>query len=350
MGKGQFSKLILTAVFIFSMSALIAQEDFSTSFNKAQKSSRTDIRIAISDDQNNESHIPVSIIKGMKDGSVFTLVAGVHGYEYPPIIAVQELLQEIDEDQLTGTLIVIPIANVASFYGRSPFVNPQDGINLNRTFPGSPNGSVTERIADFIANSIIPVSDIFLDIHGGDASEDLLPFVCYYNNEQQPKRTELAKRLSEASGFQYIVSYPYTLQDDQPAKYAFKQAVQHGKTALSIESGKLGNVQEEAVVLTKRGVYNMLAEMKMYPRAAQRNDPITQLKSQVYLRAKERGILFSDLRAGDTVEEGEVLGYIQDEFGKVSTELKAPHSGIILYKIGTPPVNVGETIMCIAYE
>ncbi len=349
MHKRHFSKLILMIMLAFSVNVIVAQEDFTSSFNKAQRLSRTDIRTAVSDNQNNNSHIPVSIIKGKAEGPVFTIVAGVHGYEYPPIIATQELLNEIDEGQLTGTLVIIPIANIPSFYGRSPFVNPQDHLNLNRTFPGKPDGSVTEQIADFITNTIIPVSDIFLDIHGGDASEDLLPFVCYYNNEQKPEKTGLARQLAETSGFQYIVSYPYTLKDDQPAKYAFKQAVQLGKTALSIESGKLGNVQEEAVALTKRGIYNMLAELEMYPQSTEENIAITQLKNQVYMRAESQGIFFSDLRSGDTVKEGEVVGHVQDEFGKVSIELKAPHSGIILYKIGTPPVNVGETIMCIAY-
>jgi len=101
----------------------------------------------------------------------------------------------------------------------------------------------------FITENIIPASDVFLDIHGGDAPEDLLPFICYYNNKNRPAQTQLAKELSDASGFEYVVSYPYTITDEEPAKYVFKQAVQDGKTGLSIEAGKLGIVQEEAVNL-----------------------------------------------------------------------------------------------------
>ena len=74
------------------------------------------------------------------------------------------------------------------------------------------------------------------------------------------KQTQRAKELSEVSGFQYVVSYPYSLSDDEPAKYAFKQAVQDGKIGVSIESGKLGKVEKADVDLVKKGVYNMLAD------------------------------------------------------------------------------------------
>ncbi|MEM9829731.1 MAG: succinylglutamate desuccinylase/aspartoacylase family protein [Bacteroidota bacterium] len=344
------TKIALLLLAILLVETAQAQNNFTHAFGSDDRPSRENIRVEIEDDQNNQSYIPISIIRGKEEGPVFTLVSGVHGFEYPPIVAAQELTQEIRTDQLMGTFIIIPIANMPSFFGRSPFVNPQDKINLNRTFPGSPTGSITERIAHFITTDIIPVSDVFLDIHGGDAGEDLIPFVCYYNNEQNPEETQLAKRLSEISGFEYVVSYSYTLQDNEPAKYAFKQAVQDGKTALSLEGGKLGNVQREDVDLIKQGVYNMLAEMNMYSNTVATEHTIVRLDNQAYVRAQEQGIFYSNLKAGDTVEEGEIVGYVKDEFGEVISTLTAPNSGIILYKIGTPPVNIDETIMCIAYE
>ena len=73
-----------------------------------------------------ETYLPVTIIKGKEKGPVFTIVAGIHGYEYPPIIAVQELLNEIKPENIKGSLIIIPIANVESFLKRVPFVNPLD--------------------------------------------------------------------------------------------------------------------------------------------------------------------------------------------------------------------------------
>ena len=344
-------KILLSVLIILSLNFSIdAQNKFLEMFAAGAKPSVSNFHEDIYDSQGNYSSIPVSIIKGNKSGPVFTIVSGVHGYEYPPIVAAQELIQEVDPALLSGTLVIIPLANPNAFYSRTPFLNPQDDLNLNRVFPGSNDGTITERIANYITTEIIANTDVFIDIHGGDANEDLLPFVCYYNNQLHPEQTQKAKRLAESSGFGHIVSYPYNLREDAPAKYGFKQAVQNGKIALSIECGKLGNVQKEAVDMIKHGVLNMLAETKMYPIEEVAKTKFVRLDHQVYIKSKDKGIFDSDYSAGDKVVEGDIVGYTKDEFGNIISEILAPHSGIILYKIGTPPVNINETLMCIAYS
>lgn len=297
------------------------------------------------------NYMPVTIISGKEKGPVFTIVAGIHGFEYPPITAVQELIKEIDPKKLKGTLIVVPIANVGSFYKRTPFVNPLDGKNLNNAFPGSASGTITEKIANYITKEIIPLSDVFLDIHAGDANEDLLPFICYYNNTLEEKNTLLSHKLSELSGINHIVSYPYTITKTEPSKYAFKQASQDGKTALSIEAGKLGNVQTESVHLIKKAVYNMLNYMKMFNEgtAPVKNPSAVYLNNQEYVKADFSGIFHSNLKSGDYIKKGDKIGFISNEFGKVLGDVISPATGVILYKIGTPPVNKNETVFCIGY-
>jgi len=171
---------------------------------------------------------------------------------------------------------------------------------------------------------------VFLAIHGGDANEDLIPFVCYYDNKNKPEQTQLTKELSETSGFEYVVSYPYTLTDKDPAKYAFRQAVQDGKIALSIESGKLGNMQEGAVSLIKIGVYNMLSTMKMYYKKTESNLNLKKLNHQAYIKSKTSAIFYSNYNAGDSIKKGDIVGYTTDEFGNKIEEYKAIESGIIL--------------------
>lgn len=345
-----FGQTIVLLLLFLGIVPALAQSPFQEAFEKTVRPSVERLTLEFGDTQGNRSHLPIVIIKGLKEGPVFTIVAGVHGFEYPPIVATQALLQEIDPNGLTGTLVVIPVASTNSFYTRTPFRNANDGVNLNNALPGDAKGTVTQKIAHMIRTEIIPVSEVFLDIHGGDANEDLLPFICYYNNEQQPDQTRLARELSEVSGFEYIVSYPYTLKAGDPAKYVFKQAVQDGKTALSIEAGKLGNVQEEAVSLVKNGVYRMLRKMGMYAYDSETEGKIARLNGQAYIRSPQQGIFYSDHKAGDTVSEGELVGTITDEFGKLLSEIKAPRSGTILYKIGTPPVSPQETIMCLGYS
>ncbi|MEM1257096.1 MAG: succinylglutamate desuccinylase/aspartoacylase family protein [Bacteroidota bacterium] len=340
------TKAFTVVLYLISL-PLLSQSSFQNSFQNNSRPSSENLRIPFKDDNDRQGHLPITIVKGKSEGPVFTIVAGVHGFEYPPIMAVQELLQEFDANKLTGNLIIIPIANTGGFYGREPFYNPQDHINLNNAFPGDAKGSITQRLAAYITSEIIPVTDVFLDIHGGDAPEDLLPFVCYYRNENRPEQTQLAKQLSETSGFEYVVSYAYAISDDEPAKYAFKQAVQDGKTGVSLEAGKLGNVQADAVALVKNGVYNMLRELKMYQHEATTAKNPIKLNDQAYIRSSQSGIFYSDLKAGDTVGESQKVGYTTDEFGTVLEEYKAPISGIILYNLATPPINKGDTVMCI---
>ncbi|WP_417559106.1 succinylglutamate desuccinylase/aspartoacylase family protein [Mesoflavibacter zeaxanthinifaciens] len=334
--------------FFMSVHLLMAQNGFIERITSETGSFKDDMVIDFKDGLGHEGYLPISILKGETDGPVFTVVAGVHGYEYPPIVATQSIVKSIDLKTLKGTLIVIPIANTASFFSRTPFVNPQDNKNLNNAFPGKENGTITEQIAHFITTNIIPISDVFLDIHGGDACEDLIPFVCYYNNEKQPEQTALAKTLSDKSGFEYVVSYPYTILDTEPAKYAFKQAVQDGKTALSIECGKLGNVQDENVNLIKKGVFNMLAAMNMYAVEIEPHQDVIYLNEQYYVKATKQGVFYSTYKAGDKVKKDAVVGYTTDVFGKVIEEYTAPNDGLILYKLATPPINVGDTVMCIS--
>lgn len=294
--------------------------------------------------------LALSIIRGRVDGPVFTIVAGIHGFEYPPIIAVQRILKSIDPKELKGSLLIIPLASEASFYQRSVFTHPEDGKNLNRVFPGNGSGTVTEKIAAFISQVIIPVTDVFLDIHGGDASEDLLPFVCFYDRKDASAQVALARKLASAADFEYNVIYPYTLKADQRSEYAFKEAVQQGKTALSIEAGKLGAADRVAIDRIENGILNMLKEMEMIQGSISTHSDQRWLVNPDYIKAPVQGIFYSDIKSGDQVSKGQYLGYITDIFGEKLEEIHSGFDGIVLYKIGTPPVNTGETMFCIGKE
>src|SRR5690349_13939757 len=123
------------------------------------------------------TQIPVTTIRGAKAGPVLALIAGNHGYEYPPILALQELLPAIDPAKLAGTVIMVHVANMPSFLGRTVYFSPVDGKNLSRVYPGRSDGTISERIAHAITAEIIEKSDYILDLHCGDANESLRPYV-----------------------------------------------------------------------------------------------------------------------------------------------------------------------------
>src|SRR5215472_12617347 len=99
--------------------------------------------------------IPVTIVRGAKPGPTLALIAGNHGYEYPPILALQRLRAQIDPASLAGTVIMVHVANMPSFLGRTVYFSPADGKNLNRVYPGQRDGTMSERIAYAITAEVI---------------------------------------------------------------------------------------------------------------------------------------------------------------------------------------------------
>src|SRR5580700_8562648 len=123
------------------------------------------------------SIIPITVFNGIKDGPVLALVAGNHGYEYPPILALQRLRPRINPRALAGAVIMVHVANMPSFLGRTVYFSPLDQKNLNRVYPGNANGTPSEKIAHAITTEVIDQCDYLLDLHCGDGNESLRPYV-----------------------------------------------------------------------------------------------------------------------------------------------------------------------------
>ncbi|RZJ82361.1 MAG: hypothetical protein EOO20_24515 [Chryseobacterium sp.] len=166
---------------------------------------------------------------------------------------------------------------------------------------------------------------------------------------QQHRIRKSGRPLWLGTGMEYIVAYPYNITKIEPAKYAFKQAVQDGIVALSIEAGRLGTVQAENVALVKNAVYNMLNYSGLYKTSETTIKTNRKyLQHQSYVRVPGKGLFYSLIKSGDSVSKDQNIGYITDDFGNILHQITSPVSGIVLYKVGTPPVNTGETLFCIA--
>src|SRR5438876_8248221 len=113
------------------------------------------------------TRIPVSVVNGAKPGNVLALIAGTHGYEYTSIIAFSRLLPKLDPARMSGAVIIVHIANPPTFYGRRIYYGP-DGKNVNRTYPGDANGTISERIAYAITNEVIETATHVAGLHCGD--------------------------------------------------------------------------------------------------------------------------------------------------------------------------------------
>src|SRR6266540_5285312 len=122
------------------------------------------------------TRIPITILRGAQSGPTLALIAGTHGSEVAPIVALQRVRATIDPAVLRGTVLIVHVANMPSFLGRTIYYSPIDGKNLNRVYPGKPDGTVSERIAFAITNQVIERADYLVDLHAGDGNESLRPY------------------------------------------------------------------------------------------------------------------------------------------------------------------------------
>ena len=120
--------------------------------------------------------VPVAVVRGRATGPQVTVLAGVHGCEYSAMSAARRFIRELGGEPVAGQVAIVPVLNIPAFTERSPFVVPEDGKNLNRSFPGDPAGSLTERLADAVVTRFIRGTDALIDMHSGDMVEDLVPF------------------------------------------------------------------------------------------------------------------------------------------------------------------------------
>lgn len=287
--------------------------------------------------------VPFTVINGTAGGPVLALVAGTHGMEYVPIIALQRMRTAIDPKTLRGTIIMVHVANMPSFLGRTIYYSPIDGKNLNRVFPGKPDGTISERIADTITREVISRATHVVDLHCGDGNEALRAY-SYWVTTGDPKVAEAGRAMAIAFGLDRIVVDRERPTDPAASSYLSNTGITRGKPGLTTETGELGKVTEEHVGLVEKGVAGLLRHLGMRadgPPAA--GSPVF-INQNVVLRAGVTGIYYPEVRPGQSVSKGTLIGRITDFHGRTLEEVRAPFDGEMLYVVSTPPVNKGEPL------
>ena len=297
-----------------------------------------------------ESFIPITVHHGAEVGPVLALIAGIHGSEYAPILAMQKLAPLIDPSELRGTLIIVHIANMPAFSGRTIYTGPNDLKNLNRSFPGDINGTITDRIAYTIRNEVMMRADYLVDIHSGDGNESLRPsYSAYYGEAGGEEVIEQSRRLAVSFGLGTIVRFAGSYNSKEDAIYTSAQAVTLGIPAIDIESGELGSTNDKYVDPITNGTLSIMRDLDMIPGEPKlaENPLVIRDRSRTY--TSHDGIFYADpkVETGDYVTAGTRLGVITDYHGNMLEEIFAPSAGVLLILFGTPPVNSGDNIVVI---
>jgi predicted deacylase len=287
--------------------------------------------------------IPFTIINGTSAGPVLALVAGTHGMEYVPILALQRLRTAIDPKTLRGTIVMVHVANMPSFLGRTVYYSPVDGQNLNRVFPGKPDGSLSERIADTITREIIDRATHVVDLHCGDGNESLRPY-SYWVTTGDPKVAEEGRAMALAFGLDHIVVDRERPVDPAATQYLSNTGIVRGKPGLTTETGAVAGTDEADIALVERGVAGLMRHLSMRPDGPAPVSTPVWIDQNVVLRAGVTGIFYPAVKRGETVKKGAPFGRITDFHGKTIEEVAAPFDGEVLYVVATPPVSKGEPL------
>ncbi len=287
--------------------------------------------------------IPVTVINGAKPGRVLALVAGIHGAEYPPILALYRLKELVRPAELSGTLILVHIANPPSFRRRTIYYGPDDGKNLNRVFPGDARGTMSQRLAYVLTREVVERSDALLDLHCGDGNEALIPY-SYWMIGRDPALNETTKSMALAFGIPHIIIDETRGQNPADSKYLGNTAILRGKPAITTESGYLGRTDEEDIERNVRGCLSVMRLFRMLPGEPETCPSPVWIDKYEVVTAAADGVWRPAVPMGRYVVTGQVVGRLSDDLGNLLQDVRAPFSGILLYIVGTPPANKGEPL------
>jgi hypothetical protein len=260
-------------------------------------------------------------------------------------MVLQKLLKEIDPMHLSGTLIMLHVANIPAYSNRSVYRSPVDNKDLNRVFPGKKDGTLTERIAYTITEKIIKKSDYYIDLHSGEFNERVCDFVSYcYDcpNEELCKKT---KELALAIGIKYLL--PFRFNSD-PGTYSDVSAIQLGVAAVFLEWGDSGIVKPEESEKGLKSILNVMRTIGMLKEEAIINKHPIYLTEETSLTGNYRGIFYPLVKKEQYVKDGMLLGYTTDYFGNILEKFVSPYSGLVVSVNNGPVINKGETAVFVA--
>ncbi len=259
---------------------------------------------------------PVLVVNGSLPGPTLCLTAAVHGDELNGIEIVRRVLHEISPGKLSGAVIGVPIVNVQGFRRGSRYL--PDRRDLNRYFPGNPNGSAAARIANALFNDVIAHCDALVDLHTGSFERANLPQI------RADLRNPDVVTLTQGFGSMVVLHSSPTVGTLRHA------ATMAGIPAVTVEAGGPSQLELAEVKHGVKGIETLLSTLGMTRKTRFWGDPEPVYYRSSWVRANNGGILLADVSLGSTVRKGDLLGTITDPMSNQRTELFSPYAGRII--------------------
>lgn len=292
--------------------------------------------------------IPVAVIHGARPGKVVAFVAGSHGTEYASIVALQRLTPRIDARTLSGSVIIVPLINIASIEQMTVHTNPVDGRGMNREYPGDSAGTQTQRALFAITRSVIDPADVVVDLHGGDLDEDLRPY-SYWMRSGRAAQDSASRALALAFGLDHIIVNNVNITSATAGRSLSGQSLVRGKTVLVSEAGRSGLALDADVDVLIDGSLNVLGALGMIERRVRPVANPVWLNGAGYRLAADSAVMwFAAVGRGARVKQGDLLGHTTDYHGRKIGEVRAPGDGIVTFIRGVPSTWRGATLANVA--
>jgi len=283
--------------------------------------------------------VPIIAVNGAQSGPRVTVTAGVHGAEYVGIEGARRLGTSLDPAEVQGSVVVVPVMNTTAFFTRSIYTSGLDNNNINREFPGDPNGEPAQRLAYWLFQNIIKPSDYFVDMHGGDMIEALVPFAIYLQTGNETV-DETARQMADAYGIEIVI------RGATPGS-AYGAAAQAGIPAIIAEIGGQGVWDEALVTEHAEGARRVLRHLGVVPGGEPAPTQHRSLTEFPWLRSNHDGLLHPFVGLGDRVEKGQPVARVTDYFGRELEQHTAPETGEVLFLVTSLAINQGDPILAV---
>lgn len=272
------------------------------------------------------AELPMTLICGNHPGPTALISGGVHSSEYVGIQAAIELAAELTPEQISGSIVLLPLMNPSGYTHRTMSLVFEDEKNLNRVFPGCPNGTLAERIAYTVTECFFKRADAYIDLHSGDGYEEMTPYV-YCQGAAEPAVAQKSRAMAEQVDVLYLVSSQTTTGG------AYNHAGTMGVPGILIERGGLGIWSREEVDADKKDVRNVLRYLGILGGTieSQAQKP-AELGQVIYTESQYTGCWYPRRKAGERVWKGEIIGEVRDFFGNTLQICTADLDGVLLYQ------------------
>ena len=290
---------------------------------------------------------PTGTVHGVEDGPTLVVVGGMHGSEYAGIEAAIRLFNQVDPTKLKGTLKVGMIYNLPAFLNHSISVVPQDGKNPMDTFPGSPEGTYGEAMAYYFDQEVLSKADYYVEMHGGDVPESLIPFtVCPVTGDEEVDTQSM--ELATVYDLPLVVTLPTPAPET--AQFSIDESgfglmAKRGKPAINAESGQQGVLRMEEVERHLVGLRNILIHLGMT--SGQIVDTVKPSVGHGWnmVISEVVGMWYPAVSLNERISKGQVVGVVRDYFGQDIAEMKAPCDGNVAEIRTSPVTDIGTVLV-----